>query len=358
MKKLLALILVLVMVLGLVACGKADAPAADAPVADAPAANAPAADGGVAGDRNGDGKVTVGFANIAETAYQHIAIKNGMEAEAAARGWDFIYMNNELDGQVAVANATQMLQMGIDYMIEFNVDQSVAPTIMEMMDEANVPVVAIDIIHPGAVYFGVSNTGIGPVTGRYAAEKVKEVWDSEIDAMLIVEDPISGEEVLLRTDLIVDGYREVLDLPDEKIFKVDGGVDSTDSQKVTADFLSAHPDMDKILICPAHITYRLGVSAAIETAGREQDCLIISQGEYDYLDYIIANPEAPAGWEVYQASTVAGFQDYGMGVFEILDKWVAGEEVDQNKVYSPEHYMIDRENVKEHFGPYFEEMAK
>ena len=43
MKKLLALTLALVMVLGLAACG-AQAPAADAPVADAPVADAPAAD--------------------------------------------------------------------------------------------------------------------------------------------------------------------------------------------------------------------------------------------------------------------------------------------------------------------------
>ena len=43
MKKIISLLLVLVMVLGLVACGN-KAPAADAPAADAPAANAPAAD--------------------------------------------------------------------------------------------------------------------------------------------------------------------------------------------------------------------------------------------------------------------------------------------------------------------------
>jgi len=54
MKKLIALLLALVMVLSLVACGakkeetpKADAPAADAPAADAPAADAPAAEGEV-----------------------------------------------------------------------------------------------------------------------------------------------------------------------------------------------------------------------------------------------------------------------------------------------------------------------
>ncbi len=44
MKKLIALLLALVMVIGMVACGNNDAPVADAPVADAPAADAPAAD--------------------------------------------------------------------------------------------------------------------------------------------------------------------------------------------------------------------------------------------------------------------------------------------------------------------------
>lgn len=44
MKKLIALLLALVMVIGLVACGNSKAPAADAPAADAPAADAPAAD--------------------------------------------------------------------------------------------------------------------------------------------------------------------------------------------------------------------------------------------------------------------------------------------------------------------------
>ena len=44
MKKLVALLLALVMVLSMTACAKTDAPAADAPAADAPAADAPAAD--------------------------------------------------------------------------------------------------------------------------------------------------------------------------------------------------------------------------------------------------------------------------------------------------------------------------
>ena len=44
--------------------------------------------------------------------------------------------------------------MDIDIMIEFNVDQSVAPVIMEKFNAASIPVIAIDIAHEGATFFG------------------------------------------------------------------------------------------------------------------------------------------------------------------------------------------------------------
>lgn len=56
MKKLIALLLAMIMVLSMVACGAADAPVADAPAADAPAADAPAA------DAPADTRYKIGFA--------------------------------------------------------------------------------------------------------------------------------------------------------------------------------------------------------------------------------------------------------------------------------------------------------
>lgn len=290
--------------------------------------------------------LTVGFCNIAETAEQHYKIKENMEAAAAERGWELVYMNNKLDGQTAVSNADAMLLRNIDYFIEFNVDISVAPTIMEKMDEAGVPVIAVDIEHPGAVYFGADNYGVGPIVGKYAGELVKEKW-GEADALLIIEDSISGETVLARTDNIVDGYREVFaDFPDEKVFKIDGGQDPTEAQEMTSNFLSAHPDFEKIIVCPAHSTYRIGAQAAIETAGREKNCLMVSQGEYDYFEYLDANPDKPE-WEIYAATLVYDFKNYGNYCMSIIDKMEAGEEVED--YYYPTHYVIDRSNVYEFF---------
>lgn len=65
MKKLLALLLALVMVLSLAACGNSNAPAAtEAPKAEAPAAEAPAADTGSDGDASNDPAVTLVYAEV------------------------------------------------------------------------------------------------------------------------------------------------------------------------------------------------------------------------------------------------------------------------------------------------------
>ena len=127
MKKMLALVLALMMVLSLVACGgNNDAPAADAPAADAPAADAPAADAAFTGVE--DGVLTVGM----ECAYAPYnwtqmddsngavpivnnpgAYANGYDVMIAkkiceANGWELEVMAIGWDGLTPALNAKQI----------------------------------------------------------------------------------------------------------------------------------------------------------------------------------------------------------------------------------------------------------
>ena len=95
MKKLIALLLALVMVIGLVACGNApaaDAPAAEAPKADAPAADAPAADAPAA---SGD-----------KTTVEVIAAEYGTQTKAWWKGFEekFEAANSDIDLVVDVVS--------------------------------------------------------------------------------------------------------------------------------------------------------------------------------------------------------------------------------------------------------------
>lgn len=354
MKKIVVVIMLVVAMLMFAACGspkvadtadKAD----DSTKAATEETAESTADSGEEVDE--DDKTVVGFCNIAETAALHTVVKESMEAAAAEKGYDLIYMNNKLDGQIAVSNSDAMLLRGIDAFIEFNVDVSVAPTIMEKMDDANVPVVAVDIAHPGAVFFGANNYGVGPIVGEYLGGICKEEWTEEPDCLLVVEDVISGEVVLARTDNVIDGFRKVYpDFSDDKVFYIDGGADTSASQEVVANFLAAHPDFDQIAVAPAHVTMTLGALGAIETAGRQEQCLLVSQGEYDYLEYLQNNPEEPE-WELFRGTLVYDFQNYGTYCMDIVEKLLNGEEVEEE--YYPDHYIIDRSNAAEFFPDFF-----
>lgn len=98
MKKLIALILVLIMVLSLAACaGKkdepvADAPAADAPAADAPAADEPAADEPVADEPVADEPVADEVVAMTHEEYMAAAIDDEVVVEfyvQGSQGWWF-----------------------------------------------------------------------------------------------------------------------------------------------------------------------------------------------------------------------------------------------------------------------------
>jgi ABC-type sugar transport system substrate-binding protein len=192
---------------------------------------------------------------------------------------------------------------------------------------------------------------VGPIVGEYLGSIVKEAWGSEPDCLLIIEDPISGEVVLARTNNIPDGFRKIFpDFPENKIFKIDGGQDPAEAQEVCANFLSAHPNFTKIAVAPAHSTYAIGGLAAIETAGRQRQCIMVSQGEYHYLEYLKNTPNPPE-WEVYRGTLVYNFKEYGSTVMPIVTKLVNNEPVE--KEYYPRHYIIDRSNALTAFPEYF-----
>ena len=88
MKKLIALLLALVMVLALTACGGSSAPATEAPATEAPKAEAPAAP--EAPEAPADESVTVGLCNINEKGVFGKLVKYGFEQACAERGWTLL----------------------------------------------------------------------------------------------------------------------------------------------------------------------------------------------------------------------------------------------------------------------------
>lgn len=297
-----------------------------------------------------EGAYKIGFANIAEMVELQVTVKESVENAAKAAGVELVYMNNNLDGMTAVQNANNMVQQEIDGFIEFNIDESVGPTIKEIMDEAGIPIIAVDIAIDGCTFFGANNELAGTVGGRRLGEVAKERWGEEPDILLLAYDSTSGESPMKRVTCMPDGLREFFpDFADEKVYMVDCAGDAAAAQKAVSDFLTAHPDAGKIAIGSYNDVVATATLAAVETAGREADCIMVAENEYGYLDYLKANPEAPEN-EVFVGGVAFFFTQYGDYLIPAMVSMLNGEDVGEEIFVN--HECITRENAETYFADY------
>lgn len=342
MKRMIALLLCIAMVCALAACTPKtqtqEPPKTDAPVADAQ----PAEEKAEGTEKPADQQIVIGFANLTDTLDFGKTVKKSILDAAAKEGWEVIALDNERKGSKAVENATTLATRGVDAFIEFNVDAAVAPTIMEIMNNAEIPVIAIDIPHPGAPFFGVNNIESGRVTGQALAAKAQEAWNGQVDLVILVENAKAGEEVKKRMLGIQQGLQEEMDLADELFVYVDGEGDLLKAQEKVSAALTANPDKTHILIGTLQDPMGQGALAAVEAAGRQDQVFIASQG----ADIpAIANLHGEANCWI--GSTAATPEKYGDFIIPLVKKMLNGEEIpDMNYV---EHFFVDKSNIDEFY---------
>lgn len=288
-------------------------------------------------------KIRVGFANINERGSFGKMVLQNMKDTALARGYELIAVDNNSDGATAVANADTLLSMNIDYMIEFNVDRSVAPVIMEKFNAAQIPVIAIDIQHEGATFFGANNEFAGTLAGETAGEWINKNWGGEVDFVVLIIQPVSGPAVAPRVAMFPQGLRNKgIAVDDAMIVQIDGQNDAQFTQARFADFLLAHPEADKVAVATINDVAASGVYAAAETANRANHVVLVSQNATaDFVEPMYAS-EGKTNW----IASIAYFPNrYGEFVFNIVDKMVAGEKTDET--YYIDHIAITWDNIKQ-----------
>ena len=190
MKKLLAMLLAMVMVLSLAACGGSSAPAAtEAPKADAPAApaatEAPAAEGGN----------LVGVAMPTKDLQRWNQDGENMKAQLEAAGYnvDLQYAANDIATQVS--QIENMIANGCEVLVIASIDGEALGTILDQAKAENIPVIAYDrlIMNSDAVsyYATFDNWKVGVKQGEYIVDALdlENAGDKTYNIEYITGDP-------------------------------------------------------------------------------------------------------------------------------------------------------------------------
>jgi ribose transport system substrate-binding protein len=145
---------------------------------------------------------------------------------------------------------------------------------------AGIPVMAIDIPMPGAVFFGADNYYAGRLAGEALGNWVNSNWDGAADAMLVLELPQSGPIPAARMQGMLDGFQDTVTtkLSDEQIYRLDSKNTQEESFRVVGDTLPSIPDATKIVAITINDGTALGAIAAAEAAGRKDQIMVVGQG--------------------------------------------------------------------------------
>jgi len=190
---------------------------------------------------------------------------------------ELLVLCNRYNPKVSQKNADLFVKERCDLVIEFQTDENVAPIISAKYHDAKIPLIALEIPHPGATYFGANNYEAGLIGGRELGRWARQHWGGQVDEIVMLELPRAGMIPRARLTGMLVGMREVLPALEEcPVMYLDGDGQFETSWKVMRKHLR-ETAARRTLIGAINDTSGLGAFRAYQEAGRVDDCAIMGQ---------------------------------------------------------------------------------
>ena len=272
MKKLIAIMLALVMVLALAACGGK---------AEAPAAEAPAADGEL---------ITVGFAQVGhESDWRMANTADYQKVFSAENGYDLMFVDCDNDNAVQIEAVRTSIQQDVDYIVLAPIQSAGWEAVLQEAKDAGIPVIVADrqVDAPAEMYDAFLGTDTH-VEGVAAGNWLAEYLNGEPAKILEIYGTIGASAAIGRAE----GFREVAANHSEWeiIDSQSGDFTQTGGQEVMESFIKSYSDFNVLYCHNDNEAYGAmdAMDAAGITYGIGGDVIIISfDATHDGLQYTL-----------------------------------------------------------------------
>ena len=284
------------------------------------------------------GRYRIGFAGQSQEFAFSRAVAESIKAAAAKADVDLMMLDNHYSAKAAVRNAEKFARERMQLVIEFQTDEHVAPVVSSKLLEADIPIIAVEIPHPGATFYGGNNYAAGLLGGGLLGRWAKQNWHDSVDEVLLLELAKAGSLPRARLTGTLAGIRDIIpSIDDSRVFWLDGKGQFGASLDVVRKHLRRTRSR-RILIGAINDPSALGALRAFEEAGRAETCAAMGQ-----------NGSLEARAELRKPSTrligsVAYFpESYGDALISLAT------DILQRKAVPPavfaSHQMLTRDNV-------------
>lgn len=226
-------------------------------------------------DRNK--RYRIGYASGGDMSLFDYEVTESLNRAAERENVELVVMDNRYSPKVAVRVIDQLVKEKVDLIIEYQTDYSVAPIVAAKCLAADIPLIAVEIPHPGATYFGANNYEAGLVGGRYLAKWAQENWEGAADEIILLQQNRAGPLPRSRLHGTLAGIMEVLPaLRRCPVVELDGDSNMGRSITVVRNHLR-FSSSKRTLVGAIDDTSALGALRAFEGAGRAAHCAVMGQ---------------------------------------------------------------------------------
>jgi len=293
---------------------------------------------------NGRPKFTIGFANQSEELPFAVDVRRGLEkAIKEHSNIDLFAADNMLSGEQALHIADNLIERKVDLVIEYQLDFKTGSLLMAKFQQANIPVIAVDIPMVGATFFGVDNYRAGHMAGLALGKWIQVNWSGKLEKLLVLIEPRAGSLPDARIQGQLDGLAEVIkSFDNEKVITLDCGNTTAMSETIVQRTLEKLPNQHKIGVISFNDEVAFGALQAARKLQRESDLVIVGQGADRLVrDEIRDRKSRLIGSTAYMP------ERYGEKLAELALKIFQGESVSP-AIYM-EHVFINADNIDKYY---------
>ena len=283
------------------------------------------------------------LAETGETSFYR-AVFRGLSESAERSGIDLVALNSQSSLSVALENAERLLAENVDLIMMFQSYAEIASVVATRTRGRKMPLIAIEMPHPNAIYFGVDNCHAGLTAGRYLAHWAERHWGGQVEEILLVGSHRTGSLPEARLTGSLLGIHEVLPNSEQARISTLNGDWQFDMSFEAASRHLKKSKSTRILVSAIFDPSALGTLQAFKDADRLPHCAIVGQNGSIEARLEMRKPNSRLIGSVAYFPERYGEQLIALGL-DVLTQRVPVP----NAVFI-KHQLITPGNMKQHYG--------
>jgi ribose transport system substrate-binding protein len=204
-------------------------------------------------------------------------VSTSLQRAAVAQGIELICLDNRYNAKIAQRNADVLVREKVDLVIEFQTDDHVAPIVAAKYREAGIPLIALEVPHPGATYYGANNYEAGLIGGRHLGRWARQQRYGDAEEIVFLTLDRAGGLPRMRLTGMLVGMKEIYPAIENCLVTyLDGDGKLGESFEAMRRHLRSSR-APRFLIGAINDPSALGALRAMQEAGRVNSCAVMGQ---------------------------------------------------------------------------------